>query len=302
MRTWILALRSQRMTCDLILDNLATAMSNDLPQNEFLPENVDFEYEVPDYLLDPLKYYEAPGEELEFDEEHGYGPEQTYELAPEEVNFIEKTLQEKRLAFEDCLATCLPPSSPEKLDIMELCCEEESLLTKTWRSSGGKAGRMGLFNKCDLLTDAGTQEAIRLVRLHRPEILWVAFPCGATSPLQHINELTPEGRKRSLRRKARSRRLIKNGIKVIEAQLNQGGEVVQEWPLHNEAKFDIIKDLWNALSEVGRFEDVLLDGCQFGLKSPRGEFMKKPWRLRSSRPGLMTSMAADVMGGILIRP
>ncbi|CAK9102366.1 Nipped-B-like protein B [Durusdinium trenchii] len=71
-------------------------MSNDLPQNEFLPENVDFEYEVPDYLLDPLKYYEAPGEELEFDEEHGYGPEQTYELAPEEVNFIEKTLQEKR--------------------------------------------------------------------------------------------------------------------------------------------------------------------------------------------------------------
>ena len=296
---------------DLVLDNLATAMSNDLSTNEFTPENVNIEYEVPDYLLDPLKYYEAPGEEPEVDEEQYHGTEATYELTPEEVNFIEKTLQEKRMAFEDCLATCLPPSSPEKLDLMELCCEEESLLTKTWRSSGGRAGRMGLHNKCDLLTDSGTQEAIRLVQLHRPEILWVAFPCGATSPLQHLNELTPEGRKRSLRRKARSRRLIKNGVKVIEAQLNQGGEVVQEWPLHNEAwKFDIIKDLWSALSGVGRFEDVLLDGCQFGLKSPQGEFMKKPWRLRSSRPGLLTSMSrrcdgrhshTPVMGGDLAK-
>ncbi|CAK9061435.1 unnamed protein product [Durusdinium trenchii] len=296
---------------DTVLENLAMAMSSDLQQNEFVPDNDDIENEVPDYLLEPLRYYEAPGEEQLTDDEHGYGPEKLEDLAPEDQNFIEETLQEKRLAFEDCLASCSSPTSPEKLDLMELCCEEDSLITRTWRSSGGKPGRMGLFNQCNLLTDAGTQEAIRLVQLHRPEILWVAFPCGATSPLQHLNELTPEGRKRSQRRKARSRRLIKNGIKVIEAQLNQGGEIVQEWPLHNEAwKFDIVKDLWNALSEVGRCEDVLLDGCQFGLKSPQGEFMKKPWRLRSSRPGLMTSMGrrcdgrhphTPVMGGDLAK-
>ncbi|CAK9077308.1 Pentatricopeptide repeat-containing protein At2g41720 (Protein EMBRYO DEFECTIVE 2654) [Durusdinium trenchii] len=88
---------------DIVLDNLATAMSNDLSTNEFTPENVNIEYEVPDYLLDPLKYYEAPGEEPEVDEEQYHGTEATYELTPEEVNFIEKTLQEKRMAFEDCL-------------------------------------------------------------------------------------------------------------------------------------------------------------------------------------------------------
>ena len=296
---------------DTVLENLAMAMSSDLQQNELVPDYDDIENEVPDYLLEPLKYYEAPGEEQVTDDEHGYGPEKLEDLAPEDQNFIEETLQEKRLAFEDCLASCSSPTLPEKLDLMELCCEEDSLITRTWRSSGGKAGRMGLFNHCNLLTDAGTQEAIRLVQLHRPEILWVAFPCGATSPLQHLNELTPEGRKRSQRRKARSRRLIKNGIKVIEAQLNQGGEIVQEWPLHNEAwKFDIVKDLWNALSGVERCEDVLLDGCQFGLKSPQGEFMKKPWRLRSSRPGMMTSMGrrcdgrhqhTPVMGGDLAK-
>ncbi|CAK9111071.1 unnamed protein product, partial [Durusdinium trenchii] len=110
---------------DLVLDNLATAMSNDLSTNEFTPENVNIEYEVPDYLLDPLKYYEAPGEEPEVDEEQYHGTEATYELTPEEVNFIEKTLQEKRMAFEDCLATCLPPSSsrPGLLTSMSRRCD-----------------------------------------------------------------------------------------------------------------------------------------------------------------------------------
>lgn len=37
---------------------------------------------------------------------------------------------------------------------------------------------MGFFNKCDLLSEA---EAIRLVKLHKPEIRWISFACGATS-------------------------------------------------------------------------------------------------------------------------
>ncbi|CAK9026281.1 Retrovirus-related Pol polyprotein from transposon RE2 (Retro element 2) (AtRE2) [Includes: Protease RE2 [Durusdinium trenchii] len=88
---------------DTVLENLAMAMSSDLQQNEFVPDNDDIENEVPDYLLEPLRYYEAPGEEQLTDDEHGYGPEKLEDLAPEDQNFIEETLQEKRLAFEDCL-------------------------------------------------------------------------------------------------------------------------------------------------------------------------------------------------------
>lgn len=74
-------------------------------------------------------------------------------------------------------------------------------------------------------------------------------------PLQHFNNLTPEGRKRSLRRRARSRRLVKNGVKVIEVQLNQAVTKAEklpkmekwsknEWLLRNAAgKFDTIQDL-----------------------------------------------------------
>ena len=101
--------------------------------------------------------------------------------------------------------------------------DPESMLTLLWLRQGGRGGRMGLYNECDLLSHGEVQQAISLIRKHRPKILWVAFPCGATPPIQHLSALTPEGWEKGVKRRQRSRRLVRNGIQVIEAHLCQNG-------------------------------------------------------------------------------
>ena len=210
----------------------------------------------------------------------------------EERMFLEQVSQRSEQDLVAAFRDLPQQADSPHLDLMELCCEENSLLVKMWEMSGGKGGRLGLHNGCDLCTEQGTQEALRLVHLHRPHFLWISFPCGSTSPIQHLNELTEEGWRKSQKRRQRSRRLVRNGIRVIELHLCHGGELIQEWPMWNEAwHFSAIVELWDALRALGRCEDVLLDGCMFNLRTEQGEFMKKPWRLRTTVPGLLNAMA-----------
>ena len=51
-----------------------------------------------------------------------------------------------------------------QLDLMELCCEKDSLLSTYMEKGGGTAFRAGLFNGFDLMTEHGTQLAIAAVR------------------------------------------------------------------------------------------------------------------------------------------
>lgn len=95
---------------------------------------------------------------------------------------------------------------------MELCCEKDSPL--------------GLHTGCDLMAEKGTQEALRLGTLHKPKVLWVSFPCGPTSPLQRLNELTEESWMKSMKCKAKSSKIARNKLRLMNLQLCQGGEVI----------------------------------------------------------------------------
>ena len=193
--------------------------------------------------------------------------------------------QDTEEAFSECIAGGVAP-----VDVMEVCCEADSLLVTMVEKNGGRGIRLGLFNGFDLLTDAGLQKALQAVREHRPKVLWISMPCGATSPIQHLNELTPEAKKKSMQRRARSRRLVKNGVKVMNEQVYLGGEVLQEWPFPNDAwKQREIREFWHSLQSIGREETIRLDGCAFGLRCEQG-MMKKPWMLRCSKPGLFTAL------------
>lgn len=193
--------------------------------------------------------------------------------------------QETEEAFSACIENGVPP-----VDVMEVCCEADSLLVTMVEKAGGRGIRLGLFNGFDLLTDAGLQKALRAVREYRPRYLWISMPCGATSPIQHLNELTPEARKKSMQRRSRSKRLVRNGVKVMNEQLVLGGELLQEWPFPNDAWHQReIREFWHSLQAIGREEIVRLDGCAFGLRCEQG-LMKKPWMLRCSKPGAFTAL------------
>ena len=179
----------------------------------------------------------------------------------------------------------------DRLDVLELCCEENSLLTDTINKMGGKAERAGLFNGCDILKVGGRERIRHIIRIRRPKWIWVAYPCGASSPIQRLNEISEEGWYRSMRRKQKSRRPIKLGNELLAEHLQGGGHVAWEWPRYNDGwYFPEVKAFWKDLD----YEDHNFDGCMFGLR-PEG-FHKKPWTVRSSRSGVFELMERKCNG------
>ena len=143
----------------------------------------------------------------------------TKDVIFDQMESQDKTMLNNVLHFhheemEECFGNLIIHDGPQRqLDLMELCCEKDSLLSTYMEKGGGTAFRAGLFNGFDLMTEHGTQLAITAVQKLKPKLLWVSFPCGPTSPVQALNELTEEGKRKSRERIRRSKKLVKNGIR-----------------------------------------------------------------------------------------
>lgn len=73
-----------------------------------------------------------------------------------------------------------------------------------------------------------------MIQRHRPRLLWISLPCGPYSPILSLfNENTEEQLAKSLDRKRKARKLIRNGIKAARLQVDLGGDVAWEWPGNN---------------------------------------------------------------------
>ena len=161
--------------------------------------------------------------------------------------------------------------------VLELCCEEDSGITKAVEAAGGRGIRCGLHNGCDLNKRSGMSKVLSLVKTEKPDLVWVALPCGPTSAIQELNKLTPEGYAKIQAKVARSRKLASRAVSVMEFQASEGREVAQEWPKNNKAwEFKSIKEFWRKRDCYEAF----VDGCAYGLQAPTGGSIKKPWRLR----------------------
>ena len=135
---------------------------------------------------------------------------------------------------------------PEPWDVLELCCGPESLLLQEVQRAGGHGGRAGLFNNCDIMKNEGLQNVLNMLKRHRPRWLWISLSCGPSSPIQNLNEITEEGKKKGDLRRKKSKALVKRALIVARCQLELGGEVAQEWPRWNYAwKWDIIEKFWS---------------------------------------------------------
>ena len=120
---------------------------------------------------------------------------------------------------------------------------------------------------------------MRLIDEEKPDLVWVALPCGPTSTIQELNMLTPEGYQKVQDKIAKSRKLAGRAVTLMERQIAQGGHVVQEWPRYNKGwHFKTIQNFWNRLE----CHEAFADGCAFGLKAPNHGLIKKPWRLKST--------------------
>eukprot|EP00435_Cladocopium_sp_Y103_P011911 s1821_g3.t1 len=170
----------------------------------------------------------------------------------------------------------------EPFKVLELCCEADSGISEAVEKLGGKAIRCGLHNGCDLLRESGVVKVMQIVEEEKPDVIWVSFPCGPTSSIQELNKLTAEGREKIRKKVVKSRKLVSNGVRVLEQQAASGRHVIQEWPRGNRAwGFNAIKNFWNRIYERQQVYEARVDGCSYGLRVPEG-LMKKPWLLRST--------------------
>ena len=64
----------------------------------------------------------------------------------------------------------------DQLDLAEICCHPESELSKTCEALGGKAMRLSIGTGFDLLTQDGTQKALKELVTRRPRYSWFATP------------------------------------------------------------------------------------------------------------------------------
>ena len=266
------------------------------------------------------------GEQVERGSDLRHGPEggvgrvgQGPEVEEEEVeatqastrSLISESLENMLSEMRECmqeLGSCFcggahfgapaDPGSNRQMDLLEVCCAPDSLLASMVNVMGGAAGRVTEANM-NINTTAGLEEAKRCVRTEKPRWLWISFPCGATSPLQRLNELTPEGFYRSQQRKKKSRRLVRRGLELIRIHVfENGGQFGWEWPKENEAwEWKEVKDfLKEAHEKVGIYK-TLLHGCRVGVQDGVGNPLKKPWTIYTTSRTMASSLNLECTGG-----
>ena len=194
--------------------------------------------------------------------------------------FLQQSLEQHEEDVVEVLASF--PSN--RVDLVEVCCGPNSLLTQVVVEMGGTAERIGLHNGYDMSTPKGLDKARQLIGKLRPRWLWFSLPCGPTSNIQNLNENTPEKLARSLKRKQKSRRTCRNCAQLGKEQILRGDQLGWEWPLGNQAwNFQEIREFLSFLEAYGCYFPARLDGCMVGVVAPdNGESMKKPWRIVSS--------------------
>ena len=76
----------------------------------------------------------------------------------------------------------------------------------------------------DLSTNKGSSELNFMIQKHRPRLLWFSLPCGPYSLIQSLfNQKSEDQLAKSLERKRKARKLIRNGIKAARLHLDLGG-------------------------------------------------------------------------------
>jgi len=147
-----------------------------------------------------------------------------------------------------------------------------------------------------------------MIQRHRPRLLWISLPCGPYSPILSLfNENTEEQLAKSLDRKRKARKLIRNGIKAARLQVDLGGDVAWEWPGNNggwhlpEMRAFLFLDWMEAHFGLSV---ARIHGCAYGLLNSQGALVKTPWKIATSNPSLATGLSlhgdhqhAECLGG-----
>ena len=190
----------------------------------------------------------------------------------------EEFLEEAHSAWQDIL----PPE--DGIDLMEICCPPDSRLTQTFLDRGRKAIRVGLPAH-NIATSKGVQEIKNMITRWKPKLTWFSLPCGPFSPIQELfNEKDDLAKAKSMERKQKAKKMIKNGLDIATHQLQQGRDVAWEWPSNNRGwNLQLVRQFWSRLEQTGDLHCGHANGCAFGLREEKsGLPIRKPWLIKTT--------------------
>ena len=169
---------------------------------------------------------------------------------------------------------------PKQLFLLEVACSETSVLTAEVERRGLKGMRCSHLNGYDLSTVDGVCRLLHLIRAEKPDHVWISTECGAFSPMQNINQRTPEQIQRLEEKKRQDRIQHVGGLIVAWFAHRQGSAVHWEWSRRCRAWRWKLLETWR---RTCRTHTAVISSCQVGLKDPKsGRPIGKEWRVETS--------------------
>lgn len=179
----------------------------------------------------------------------------------------------------------------QRLVFLEVCCSPESVLTSTCleKLGPGSAERISYWNGGDIETKEGRKYIKKVLREKRPMVSWFSPECGPYSPMQRLNQKTPQ-QVQTLEEKRKHARDQYEGVLECAIEAHSLGLC---FLIELSERCEAWKQEWvQKLQKLGVHFGVC-HGCQVDLRNTKGELLKKGWRLCSNREELVRHMTLE---------
>ena len=167
--------------------------------------------------------------------------------------------------------------------LVEVCSEDSKLGQNRKASSGCKIIR--ITEKDDAAKESTITELIKNIRdFHnqgaRKVMIHFSLPCTGGCSWNNINKDNPGGLERKKDHQKLFKKLFSNATLLVEKVEDINPITTMELPTGTEYW------KWNRVKKFQKHNDMQkysFNGCSFGLRNKKGEFLKKGWTIAANR-------------------
>ena len=175
--------------------------------------------------------------------------------------------------------------------LLEVACSPESRLSSEVQKVLGRetaAVRCSHWNGCDLETGEGVKHCIKLIDQLDPGHVWLSPECGPYSPMQAINQRTPEQVAELAGKRKRALKQYVGASCMFQYCCQKGIHVT--WELAERCQAWRLPMLQKLMKKYQPYTAVT-HGCRVNLRDPRTEtFLHKGWKLMTTHAHLADTM------------
>ena len=178
-------------------------------------------------------------------------------------------------------------TSERKTLLIEVACSPESRLSAEMQRQAGypeAAIRCSHWNSCDLETGAGVKHVISQIDLHGPRHVWISPICGPYSPLQAINQRSPEQVRDLQEKRRKALKQYVGASCIFQHCIQQGIHVTWEWAERCLGwRLPLIQNLQKKYQPFFGVSH----GCRVGLRDPKTQgLMHKGWKFMTTQQSM----------------